>query len=136
MIHLDTNAVIALMGTRQPTVRQRFDAVRMSGVPIVLSAIAFHELMYGAAASERQRENEQKLALFLAAGRIETVPFTADDAREAGDIRAFLRRSGLPIGPFDMLIAAQARRVNATLVTANTREFSRVPALNVVDWAN
>jgi tRNA(fMet)-specific endonuclease VapC len=63
------------------------------------------------------------------------LPFEAGDATEAADIRAQLRRSARPIGPYDVLIAAQARRAGATLITANTREFARVPGLTVVDWA-
>ncbi|MGA9430725.1 MAG: PIN domain-containing protein [Xanthobacteraceae bacterium] len=61
--------------------------------------------------------------------------FDADDAREAGDIRAALERAGTPIRPYDIHIAAQARRRGATLVTANAREFARVPGLAIQDWA-
>ena len=63
------------------------------------------------------------------------LPFDAEDAAHAGDIRAHLERKGTPIGPYDYLIAAQARRRGATLVTANRREFERVPGLMVADWA-
>ena len=45
-----------------------------------------------------------------------------------------LKRSA-PIGPYDLLIAAQARRRGAALVTLNRREFERVPGLMVTDWA-
>ena len=58
-----------------------------------------------------------------------------EDAEEAGNIRAALERAGKPIGPYDVLIAAQARRRGATLVTANEREFARVPGLKTEDWA-
>src|SRR5258708_5045669 len=56
-------------------------------------------------------------------------------AEEEGDIRAALERAGMPIGPYDVLIAAQARRRSALLVTANTSEFARVPGLKLKDWA-
>jgi tRNA(fMet)-specific endonuclease VapC len=56
------------------------------------------------------------------------------DAEEAGAIRAALFRTGIPIGPYDILIAAQARCRSAILVTANIREFARVPALTVENW--
>ena len=62
-------------------------------------------------------------------------PFESQDAEEAGDIRAALERTGKPIGPYDLLIAAQARRRGATLITANEREFARVPGLKTADWA-
>lgn len=60
--------------------------------------------------------------------------FDQDDAREAGEIRATLRAAGTPIGPYDVLIAAQARRRDAVLITTNTREFVRVPGLRIEDW--
>ena len=56
---------------------------------------------------------------------VEPLPFELADAEHAGT----------PIGHYDLLIAAQARRHGATLVTANQREFARVPGLDVVDWA-
>lgn len=51
-----------------------------------------------------------------------------------GKIRADLERRGLPIGPLDLLIAAQALSRNLILVTNNTREFSRVAQLQIEDW--
>ena len=90
--------------------------------------------MFGAAASKQRRANEDKIALFIASGGIRLIAFEEADAREAADIRAHLQRLGTPIGPFDLLVASQARRARTTLVTANTREFERVPGLIVVDW--
>jgi len=57
-----------------------------------------------------------------------------DDAQHAADIRAHLKRLGTPIGPYDVLIAAGARSAGDPLVTANGREFERVPGLTVLDW--
>ncbi len=62
------------------------------------------------------------------------VEFDAEDAMAAGKLRAELERGGVGIGPFDTLIAGQALRRGYTLVTANTREFSRVPGLLIEDW--
>jgi tRNA(fMet)-specific endonuclease VapC len=135
VIHLDANVAIALLNGRQPQVRARFDAALGAGTPLALSIIVFHELMYGAAASERRKANEDKIAIFIASARLNLLPFEAEDAREAAAIRADLKRAGAPIGPYDVLIAAQARRAGTTLVTANTREFDRVPGLSVVDWS-
>ena len=135
MIHLDTNAAIALLNDHQPAVRTRFDEARAAHTPLALSIVVYHELMYGAAASERRRENEHKIALFVAAGGLDIPALEQADAQEAADIRAHLRRLGSPIGPYDVLIAGQARRAGATLVTANGHEFERVPGLTVADWA-
>ncbi|MFZ4603412.1 MAG: PIN domain-containing protein [Caulobacterales bacterium] len=67
---------------------------------------------------------------------VEVLDFDAEDAAEAGDIRAALELQGAPIGPYDILIAAQARRRSAALVTLNRREFERVPGLIVADWTD
>jgi tRNA(fMet)-specific endonuclease VapC len=66
---------------------------------------------------------------------VSIIAFDAEDAAEAGELRAALARTGTPIGPYDTLIAAQARRRSAALVTLNRREFERVPGLIVTDWA-
>ena len=63
-----------------------------------------------------------------------TVIALLNDAREAGEIRAHLAAQGVPIGSYDVLIAGQARARALTLVTHNTREFARVPRLQVEDW--
>ena len=60
--------------------------------------------------------------------------FDQDDARHAGEVRAHLASKGTPIGPYDVLIAGQARARKLTLVTHNTTEFQRVPGLKVEDW--
>ena len=91
--------------------------------------------MYRAAVSARCETNEEKIALFVASGGFALLPFEEADAREAADIRAQLKRAGTPIGPYDVFIAAQARRRGALLATSNSREFERVPGLAVTDWA-
>ena len=60
--------------------------------------------------------------------------FDAEAASHAADIRLELETAGTPIGPHDVLIAAIARRHQRTLVTHNTREFARVPGLQLEDW--
>ena len=98
-----------------------------------MPAIALFELRYGHARRDRRAEADRLLAEFFAPG-IAVLPFDAEDAAHAGDIRASLESMGTPIGPYHCLIAAQARRRGATLVTANSREFARVPGLMVTDW--
>jgi tRNA(fMet)-specific endonuclease VapC len=134
LIHLDTNVAIALLNDRPAQVREKFEAARAAGTPFSMSMIVYYELMYGAAASRRRKANEDKIAVLIASGRIALLPFEAADAGEAAEIRSELKRVGRPIGPYDVLIAAQARRAGTTLVTANAREFERVPGLVVVNW--
>jgi tRNA(fMet)-specific endonuclease VapC len=133
MICLDSNVVIAVINGRSPQVRERMEQALVSEEPIALSAIVLFELWFGIAKSERRAANIAELEAFLARG-FEILALDDDDAEEAGDIRATLARAGTPIGPYDVLIAAQARRRDATLVTANGREFSRVPGLKIEDW--
>jgi tRNA(fMet)-specific endonuclease VapC len=134
MICLDTNVVIVLINRRSPTVRHRFEAQLALGTPIVLPAICLFEMHYGHAKSDRRAKSDRQLDLFLAQG-VTIAPFDAEDAAHAGEIRAELEAKGTPIGFYDYLIAAQARRRRATLVTSNFGEFARVPGLLVVDWA-
>jgi tRNA(fMet)-specific endonuclease VapC len=127
---LDTNVVVALL--REPTgvVGRRLRSHEPAEVG--LSVIAMHELFYGAFRSQRQDHN-----LGIADGLLfEVVPFDREDARQAGQIRAELSRRGLPIGPYDVLIAGQARARDLTLVTANVSEFARIPDLDVEDWSS
>jgi tRNA(fMet)-specific endonuclease VapC len=93
------------------------------------------ELWFGIAKSTRRAVNAERLVLFLHGG-LDLLPFDADDARAAGEIRVVLEARGTPIGPYDLLIAAQALRRGATLVTSNLREFERVDGLKLVDWAS
>lgn len=62
------------------------------------------------------------------------MPFSAQDARIAGKIRAELAQQGKPIGAYDVQIAAQAISRNLVLITHNVKEFKRVSSLNYVDW--
>jgi tRNA(fMet)-specific endonuclease VapC len=133
MICLDTNAIIAVLNSPSSPVRTRINAAIGSGGRLAISSIVLFELWYGAAKSARPERNVQRIADFLA-GPIEVLPFEFGDAQEAGDIRATLERAGTPIGAYDVLVAAQARRRDALLVTANEREFGRVPRLKLEDW--
>ncbi len=131
---LDTNAVIAILKGKPATVRARLRRVAPKATAIAVSSIVLFELWYGVARSERQRENTERLRIFLS-GSIGVVAFDADDAAMAGEVRAALEATGKPIGPYDLLIAAQALRLRATLVTANVAEFARVRGLVWQDWA-
>jgi tRNA(fMet)-specific endonuclease VapC len=134
MILLDTNAVIEVLNHRTSPVRSRIAAAIEQGNTLSISSVVLFELWYGVAKSAHPQRNAQRIADFLA-GKIAVLPFEAADAEHAGDIRAGLERTGIPIGPYDLLIAAQARRRDALLVTANARELLRVPGLAIEDWA-
>jgi len=133
MICVDTNVAIAFLNGHPKQIGERLREA-FERQTVALPAPALHELWYGAANSQRIDANVIRIERFLASPII-ILPFDADDAREAGFIRVALRALGVPIGNFDVLIAAQARRRGAPLVTANGREFGRVPGLLVADWA-
>ena len=124
---LDANAIIALLKGHDGF-RARLTAHQPSdfGVPSVVQ----HELFYGAFKSQRVGENLARIEGL----QFEILAFDREDAREAGNIRAALAKVGTPIGPYDVLIAGQAVARSLTLVTHNTREFRRIPGLQVEDW--
>jgi tRNA(fMet)-specific endonuclease VapC len=133
MICLDTNVVIEAISGRRPQVRERLITALTAGAGVSISAVVLFELRYGIARSQRRAENLAALTRFLRLD-ISLLPFEPEDADEAGEIRADLARAGTPIGPYDILIAAQARRRSAVLVSANTGEFARVAGLRLEDW--
>lgn len=125
---LDTNAIVTLLRTRASRLSERVHSRNRS--ELATSSISVFELYFGAFKSARRDEYLSKLDSL----GLEIVPFGSEDAKHAGDIRAALRTHGTPIGPYDLLIAGQARARNLTLITNNLREFQRVADLRVEDW--
>jgi tRNA(fMet)-specific endonuclease VapC len=131
---LDTNACIALINGTEINVRRRFKRAVARESVILLSSIVAFELWYGVANSQRKDSNTQRLETFLG-GPLEWALFEEDDARAAGTVRAELETVGRRVGAYDVLLAGQARRRGATLVTSNAKEFARVQGLKWEDWA-
>jgi tRNA(fMet)-specific endonuclease VapC len=131
---LDTNAVIALLNNEPTIFRKRLRRAIAQAAEVTVSSIVLYELWYGVARSGRRRENAERLRVFLSGG-IAAQSFTEADAMTAGDLRVMLEAAGTPVGAYDLLIAAQALRNDATLVTANVSEFARVPDLRWQNWA-
>jgi tRNA(fMet)-specific endonuclease VapC len=104
----------------------------LPAVDVALCAVVKAELYFGAAHSSRAAENRARLDVFLAG--MHSWPFDDAAAEVYGALRAQLSREGVLIDPNDLLIAAIALAHGATLVTHNTREFSRVPGLSLEDW--
>lgn len=124
---LDTNVMIALLKGSPKTV-SRIRAYSPSDIGV--SSIVLHELFYGAFKSMQSDANISRLDAL----QLEVIEFDKEDARQAGEIRALLARRGVPIGPYDVLIAGQAKSRDLTLVTRNTKEFQRVDGLKLDDW--
>ena len=124
---LDTNAVIALL-KGNPAFHGRLR--QHDPQDLGLSVVVAYELYFGAFRSRRQEANLARVDAL----RFEIIDFTANDARAAGLVRAELAAAGIPIGPYDTLIAAQALSRDLVLVTHNSREFSRIGRLKIEDW--
>ena len=131
MICLDTNVVIGLVNGVDRRLRDRFEELDEFAT---ISAIVYFEMRYGLAKSRLKQATGARLAAFVD-NQVSVLNFDRADAAEAAEIRAGLERKGTPIGSYDLLIAAQARQRRVTLVTANTREFERVPGLMLQDWS-
>jgi tRNA(fMet)-specific endonuclease VapC len=125
---LDTNAVIGLLNDATTKLARR--ARREKPADIAISTIVAHELFYGAFKSRRATQN----VALIDSLQFAVLEFDREDARQAGEIRARLESKGTPIGPYDVLIAGQAKARNLVLVTHNTDEFARVPGLRLDDW--
>lgn len=123
---LDTNVCIDLLRGRAKG--RNLPPLARCRLPAVVAA----ELWTGVHKSAEPAAQARALTTFL--GFFDIVPFDAGTAQAYGEIRAQLESTGAPIGPLDQLIAAQARHAGATLVTANLREFRRVPGLVCLAW--
>lgn len=126
---LDTNVVIYTIRNRPEEVRRMFT---LQQGRICVSTVTLMELIYGAERSTQPHRNLRDVEAFSA--RLDVLPYDLDAASHTGRIRAELARSGEPIGPYDAMIAGHARSRGLTVVTANTREFERVPGLVVENW--
>ncbi len=99
---------------------------------ISIAAITLFELEVGIAKSNNPSKRKKQLEALIS--RIDVIPFAAKEAKAAAMIRVDLENKGMPIGPFDTLIAGTALSKNAILVTHNTKEFKRVNQLAIEDW--
>lgn len=124
----DTNAISAYMRGDNPLLVER---MRGAFEELCLSVIVLAEREFGVTKGSNAY-NRLKLAELAECLPVE--PFTREDCTHYAVIRHDLEARGVGIGPMDTLIAAQALRLGATVVTRNTREFSRVPGLKVVNW--
>lgn len=127
---LDTNVCIRLLNNTSPAVRNRLAVEQPEN--IYLCTVVQVELYYGAYRSANPEPNIALLERFFSQSSI--LPLDVRAARITGQLRAQLAALGTPIGPYDLQIAAIALANNLTLVTHNTREFSRVEGLRIEDW--
>jgi tRNA(fMet)-specific endonuclease VapC len=135
MIYLpDTNAFSAYLAGRSPALAARMKTAFAAG-QLRLSVMVASELAFGAEKARRTM-GETRFAKSVEALRkqIEIEPLGGDFPRHYSRLRADLEAAGRKIGDRDTIIAAHSLALGATMVTANLREFSRVPGLVVENW--
>ena len=126
---LDTDTcVFALRGN--VSVRERLSGVEPEALAI--SVITLAELYYGASCSARPEENHDVVDDFVVG--VNVLGLDEEIARVFGDFKARLRKSGMLIDDFDLLIASVAYCYDLTLVTHNLHHFGRIPELQIEDW--
>ena len=130
MILLDTNVVIAFFNGSKTVLQRIYADVDR----IALSSLVVAELDYGAKASQKAKENLEKLHRFV--DIVQVVPFDIECAKIFGTIKSKLRKLGKPTGEMDALIAATAMAHKAVLVTGNRKHFENIEGLKVEIWSN
>ena len=128
MILLDTNVVIAYFNGNQAVLKR----IQSEIGRIALSTLVIAELDYGAKASQKAKENIEKLHRFV--DIVQVVPFDLESAKIFGTIKSKLRKLGKPTGETDALIAATAIAYKALLVTGNKRHFENIEGLKIESW--
>jgi tRNA(fMet)-specific endonuclease VapC len=126
---LDTHIISDLIKNPQGKAAKRI--AKVGGANICTSIIVAAELRYGCAKSGSTRLLKAVEDLL---GEIEVLPLDVPADTDYGGIRSEFEAAGKPIGSNDLLIAAHACAVGATIVTANTDEFKRIRGLNVENW--
>ncbi len=127
---LDTDICIYISKRRPPEVKARF--VRLELGQMVMSAITYGELYYGASKSNQRAKALAELATTVRGIPVENL--TSEVSEAYGIIRASLEKQGRVIGSNDLWIAAHAMALDVTLATNNDREFLRVTGLSVENW--
>ena len=128
---LDTNIVMYVIKHKPLEVRERFNSVFSQ---ICVSSITVAELVYGAENSAQPEHNLMVVENFLS--RLQVLDYGTEAAIQYGNIKAYLKKLGQLISDNDLHIAAHARSKGFILVTNNTKEFNRVPALQLDNWVS
>ncbi|MFQ0828961.1 type II toxin-antitoxin system VapC family toxin [Serratia fonticola] len=130
---LDTNICSFIMREQPEAVIKRLEQAVLRNHRIVVSAITYAEMRFGAIGKKASLRHAQLVDAFCA--RLDAVlPWDWAAVDATAEVKAALSAAGTPIGPNDTAIAGHAIAADAILVTNNTREFARVPDLKLEDW--
>lgn len=131
---LDTCICSFIMREQPDAVLQRLAQAVLRNQRIVVSAITYSEMRFGATGPKASPRHIELVDAFCA--RLDAIlPWDRAAVDATTDVKVALRLAGTPIGPNDTAIAGHAIAAGAVLVTNNTREFERVPGLTFEDWA-
>lgn len=128
---LDTNIVSYFVKGVSASLMQRMRG-GLARQDIAISAITRAELRYGLELMDKHDKRRRRIDLLLE--ELPTLPWSMEAADEFGRIKAYPKRSGIPVGEFDTQIAAHALSAELILVTHNTRHFENIPGLKLEDW--
>ncbi|AYZ65184.1 PIN domain-containing protein [Burkholderia multivorans] len=132
---LDTNICSYIMRERPPVVLSRLQSCVGAQHRIVVSAVTYAEMRFGAIGKKASPKHADLVTAFVS--RLDGVlPWDAAAVDATTAVRAELAARGTPIGANDASIAGHAIAAGAVLVTHNTREFGRVDGLSFEDWAD
>jgi tRNA(fMet)-specific endonuclease VapC len=132
MYMLDTDTCIYVLKNHSDKLRHKFKAIK----DICISSVTYGELCFGIENGSNNLKEERWRQLDKFTQKLLIDSWDENAGKHYGEIRAHLKKEGLPIGNNDLLIAAHARSINAVLVTNNVREFNRVPNLIVENWVS
>ncbi len=129
---LDTGTCVTLLRRNSPSLLKRLQSI--NPIRLAMSIVTWAELQYGVQASNRVEENRAAVALL--GQHIKSLDWNHEAAMHYAHVRHALKSKGKLIGSNDLMIAAHALSLGATVVTNNTREFKRVPQLSLENWIN
>ena len=127
---LDTNICSYVLRSRPPSVKARFDEAGPGALTV--STVVLAELFYGAARHPSSAAIRREIGDLVS--RLTVIPWDEAAAEHYGLLRAALEQAGTPLGAMDMMIAAHALSLGATLASNDVRHFDRVEGLLVANW--
>jgi tRNA(fMet)-specific endonuclease VapC len=128
MLNTDTCAFV-LRRSSEPLL------LRIQAVPIAqqcMSVVSYAELLYGVEWSSQKKTNQA--AVEMLARHVSVLDWPQEAAQHYAQIRADLKKTGSMVGANDLMIAAHARSLRATVVTNKTKDFERIKGLNIENW--
>ena len=129
---LDTDTCIFLMRGESPVLAEKVQSVPLQQQ--VMSAVTFAELTYGVQASAAPKRKQNQAVLDSLALHLAVLDWPQEAAQHYAEIRVDLKKRGAQLGAADLMIAAHARAMGATVVTNNVKDFGRVKGLQVENW--